>query len=142
VLERPAPVLCAVGFATDVLDGRAARAAGSEPTRAGRDLEGLADLCFASALLIGLRRSGAIGRAASGAELTRTGAGFAYALAVYFGRAQAPDPTLTRAARLTTPVRAAGVVAAAAGHRRSGTALVAAGCAASVALLTRTAWRS
>jgi len=140
VLEAPTPTLCAAGFATDVLDGRAARA--SQPTRAGRDLEGLADLCFAGALLIGLRRRGAIGRVASGAELSRSGIGFAYALGVYFGRAEAPDPVLTRAARLTTPVRAAGMIAAAAGHRRTGTALVAAGCAASLALLTRTAWRS
>lgn len=142
VLERPAPALCAAGFASDVLDGRAARAAGAEPTRAGRDLEGLADVCFAGALLIGLRRRDAIGGVASGAELTRVGAGFAYALAVYFGRAEAPDQSLTRAARLTTPVRATGMVAAAAGHRRTGTSLVAIGCAASLALLTRTAWRS
>ena len=133
VLEAPTPVLCATGFATDVLDGRAARA--SEPTRAGRDLEGLADVCFAGAMVLGLRRRGEIGRAASAAELTRVGIGFAYALAVYFGRAEAPDPTLTRAARLTTPVRAAGMVAAAAGLRRTGTSLVAVGCAASLALL-------
>jgi phosphatidylglycerophosphate synthase len=123
VLARPAPALCAAGFATDVLDGRAARAAGAEPTRAGRDLEGLADLCFAGALLLGLRRRGSIGRAASGADLARSGIGLAYALAVYFGRAEAPDPALTRAARLTTPFRAAGMIAAAAGRRRTGTTL-------------------
>ncbi len=133
VLEAPTPVLCAAGFATDVLDGRAARA--SQPTRAGRDLEGLADVCFAGALLLGLRRRGAIGPTASTAELTRIGAGFAYALAIYFGRARPPADRLTRAARLTTPARAGGMVLAAAGHRRSGTALVALGCAASVGLL-------
>lgn len=133
VLEAPTPALCAAGFATDVLDGRAARA--SQPTRAGRDLEGLADVCFAGALLLGLRRRGAIGRVASMAELARIGAGFAYALAVYFGRARPPAERLTHAARLTTPVRAGGMLAAAAGRRRLGTALVAAGCATSLGAL-------
>ena len=134
VLEEPRPALCAAGFATDVLDGIAARSLG-EPTRAGRDLEGLADACFAAALLTGLRRRDAIGPAASAAELARLGAGLSYSLAVYFGRAQPPDRELTRAARPTTVMRAGGLIAAAAGRRRLGTALVAAGCAASVALV-------
>ena len=47
-LASPTPLVCAAGFATDALDGPLARAA--EPTRAGRDLEGLADACFATAL--------------------------------------------------------------------------------------------
>ncbi len=133
-LEDPRPVLCLAGFATDVLDGQAARRLG-EPTRAGRDLEGLADVCFAGAVLIGLRRADRVGAAASAAELTRLCAGFAYALIVYFGRARAPDPQLIRAARLTTPVRAGGLVAASLGRRRSGTALVAGGCVGSLVLL-------
>ena len=136
MLEGPGPGLCAAGFATDVLDGVAARGLG-EPTRAGRDLEGLADACFAAALLAGLRRRDAIGPAASAAELARLGAGFAYSLAVYFGGAEPPDRALTRAARPTTVARAGGLIAAAAGRRRLGTALVAAGCAASVALVGR-----
>ena len=136
MLEEPSPALCAAGFATDVLDGIAARSLG-EPTRAGRDLEGLADACFAAALLAGLRRREAIGPSAAAAELMRLGAGLSYSLAVYFGRAQPPDPALTRAARPTTVVRAGGLVAAAAGRRRLGTALVAAGCAASVGLVGR-----
>lgn len=136
-LEEPSPLVCAAGFATDVVDGVAARRL-AEPTRAGRDLEGLADVCFAGAVLVGLRRRGKIGRSASAAELTRLGAGFAYALAVYFGRTEPPDPALTRAARLTTPVRAGGLVAASTGRRRLGTALVGAGCAWSLALTART----
>jgi phosphatidylglycerophosphate synthase len=136
VLESPGPALAAAGFATDVLDGVAARSLG-EPTRAGRDLEGLADACFAAALLAGLRRRHAIGPAASAAELTRLGAGFSYSLAAYFGRAEPPDRALTLAARPTTVLRAGGLIAAAAGRRRLGTALVAAGCAASVALMGR-----
>lgn len=141
MLDEPSPALCAAGFATDVLDGVAARSLG-EPTRAGRDLEGLADACFAAALLAGLRRRDAIGPAASAAELMRLGVGFSYSLAVYFGRAEAPDRGLTRAARPTTVVRAGGLVAAAAGRRRLGTALVAGGCAASVALVGRAVLRT
>ena len=138
-LWRPTPLVCAAGFATDVLDGRVARTA--EPTRAGRDLEGLADACFAGAVVTGLRRNERIGRAASGAELLRLATGFSYSLAVYFGRAQPPEPRLIRAARLTTPVRAGGLIAAASGRPRLGTALVGIGCAWS-AVLSRTAWRS
>ncbi|MEJ7789970.1 MAG: CDP-alcohol phosphatidyltransferase family protein [Thermoleophilaceae bacterium] len=133
-LEAPSPLVCAAGFATDVLDGQAARSLG-EPTRAGRDLEGLADLCFAAAMIVGLRRGEKLGRTAAAAELTRVGAGFSYALFAYFGRAEPPSPRLTRAARLTTPVRAGGLVIAAAGRRRLGTAVMTAGCAASVGLL-------
>ncbi|MGI8945949.1 MAG: CDP-alcohol phosphatidyltransferase family protein [Thermoleophilaceae bacterium] len=132
-LERPTPAVLTAGFTTDVLDGIAARRL-AEPTRAGRDLEGLADLCFAGATLVGLRRRGAIGRAASTAELGRLATGLAYALLVYFGRARAPEAAFTRAARATTPVRAAGLIAAATGHGRLGTWLVGLGCAASVAL--------
>lgn len=132
-LAAPTPMVCAVGFASDALDGPLARA--TEPTRAGRDLEGLADACFATALLTGLRRRDAIGRVASGAELGRLGAGVAYSLAAYFGRAEPPDRRLTQAARLTTPLRAGGLIAATAGRRWLGTALVAAGCTCSVALV-------
>ena len=134
-LAEPTPLVCVAGFATDALDGRADRAA--EPTRAGRDLEGLADACFAAAVLVGLRRRRAIGPAASGAELARVTAGVAYSVAVYFGRAEPPDAALVRSARLTTPVRALGMLAASAGRRSAGTALVGAGCAWSLALLGR-----
>jgi phosphatidylglycerophosphate synthase len=136
VIDRPGATLATAGFATDVLDGMAARSLG-EPTRAGRDLEGLADACFAAALLVGLRRHDAIGRAASAAELTRLGAGFAYSVAVYFARVEPPDRELTRAARPTAALRAAGMLAATVGRRGAGTALVGAGCAWSIALVGR-----
>jgi phosphatidylglycerophosphate synthase len=134
VLNDPRPALCAIGFATDAADGAVARSLG-EPTRAGRDLEGLADACFAAALLLGLRRRDAIGRTASAAELLRQGAGLVYSLAAYFGRAEAPARELTRAARPVTVLRAGGLVAASTGRGRLGTALVAAGCALSLGLL-------
>ncbi|MDX6659848.1 MAG: hypothetical protein QOJ55_670 [Solirubrobacteraceae bacterium] len=132
-LDAPTPLVCGIAGASDVLDGRFARAA--EPTRIGRDLEGLVDACFgATALRAGLRE-GRIGRAVVAAELARLGAGFAYALFVYFGRATAPDPRVTGAARVTTPMRVAGLIAAGLGRRRLAGALVGGGALWSVATL-------
>jgi len=128
--DDPTPAVVALAAASDLLDGRLARA--GAPTRIGRDLEGLADTCFAVAALRGLRRRGRLGRGAAGAELVRQTAGFAYALTVYFGTAAAPDPAVRRAARLTTPLRAGGLLAGALGRRRLADALVASGCAVGV----------
>lgn len=129
----PAVVLAAAG--TDVLDGIAARA--SHPTRAGRDLEGLVDACFGAAALRGAIRAGHLSPVAGKAELARLAAGFLFALGVYFGRAQPPPGDLVHAARATTTLRVGGLVMAGLGHRRTGDALLLAGCAASVALLAR-----
>ncbi len=137
VAADPAPLTCAVGGLSDVLDGRLARA--GAPTRAGRDLEGLVDFCFAVAALRGLVRTGRLARGVVAAEVARTSAGFAYALYVYFGRAERPDDDLLHHARATTTVRFAGLVAAAAGRRRLGDALVAGGSAWSLAELSRAA---
>jgi hypothetical protein len=89
VAARPSPATCALGALSDVADGRLARAAG-KPTRAGRDLEGLVDFCFAVAALRGLVRDGRLGRPVVAAEVARTSAGFGYALFAYFGRAERP----------------------------------------------------
>jgi hypothetical protein len=129
VADHPAPWLCAVGFATDALDGQFAR--GSAPTRLGRDLEGLVDVAFTAAALRGARRSGALGRVAAGCEAMRLGVGVAYALGVYFDRARPPGPTLLRAGRLLAPVRAAGLILAGCGRRRLGDLLVICGASAS-----------
>jgi hypothetical protein len=136
----PTPAVCVLAGVSDVLDGPLARRAG--PTRMGRDLEGLVDTAFAAAALRGALRRGWIGPAAVAGELTRLGAGFGYALAVYFGRADAPDPAVTRAARLTTPVRVAGLVVAGTGRRRLADALVAGGSAVSVAVTARSLARA
>jgi hypothetical protein len=125
--DTPRPWMCALAFASDGLDGRLARAA--VPTRLGRDLEGLADVAFAAAALRGARRRGWLGRGAAGAELARIALGVGYALLVWFGAARAPDPRVLHAARVTTPVRAAGLVAAGLGRRRLAGALVIAGAA-------------
>ncbi len=120
--DTPAPWMCALAFASDGLDGRLARI--GEPTRIGRDLEGLADAAFAAAALRGTLRRGWLGRGAGVAELVRLGCGFGYALYVWFGSASAPDPRVLHAARITTPVRAGGLVAAGLGRRRVADALV------------------
>ncbi len=135
--DSPVPGVVAVGALTDVLDGMAARA--TEPSRLGRDLEGLADACFAAAALLGARRRGWLGPGAAVAELARLGAGFGYALLVYFGTAGAPDPRVTRAARVAAPVRVAGLLAAGRGRPGLADALVLSGCAWSVAELARAA---
>jgi phosphatidylglycerophosphate synthase len=131
VADDPSGWLCAVGFATDALDGPLARA--SEPTRLGRDLEGLVDAAFTAAVLLGARRRGRLGRGAITCEVLRMGVGLAYTLGVYFGRAQPPDARLLRAGRLAAPIRAAGLIAAACGRRRLGAALLVGGSSAAVA---------
>jgi hypothetical protein len=131
-LDAPTPLVCGIAGATDVLDGRFARA---EATRIGRDLEGLVDACFGMAALRTGLREGRIGRAVVAAELARLAAGFGYALFVYFGRAAAPDPRVTGAARVTTPVRVAGLIAAGLGRRRLADALVGGGALWSVGAL-------
>jgi len=133
--HAPTPLVCAAAGATDVLDGRLARA--GEPTRIGRDLEGLVDAAFAVAALRGALRRDWLGRPAVAGEAARLGAGLSYALYVYFGRATAPDPAVTRAARIVTPVRVAGLVVAGTGRRRLADALVAGGCAWSVGAVAR-----
>jgi len=133
--DRPAPLVCSLALATDGLDGALARSA--EPTRIGRDLEGLADTCFAAAALHGAVRRRWLHRSVAAAELGRLGIGFGYALWVYFGRAHAPDPQVVRAARLTTPIRTAGLVAAGTGRRRSADVLVGAGAVWSVLAVAR-----
>jgi hypothetical protein len=137
-LDAPTALVCSVAAVTDVLDGRVARRVGT--TRAGRDLEGLVDACFAAAALRGARRRGWLGRRAVVAELARLGVGFGYSLFVYFGRARAPAGDLLHAARATTVLRLAGLVAAGTGRRRRlADRLTLAGSATSLALLIRAA---
>ena len=134
-LDEPAPWMSLAAFATDGLDGRLARA--SEPTRIGRDLEGLADWAFAAAALRGAVARGRLGRVAGAVEIARLGAGLGYAAYVWFGSARAPDPGVLHGARVTTPMRAAGLVAAGFGHRRTADALVIGGAGWSVVALAR-----
>lgn len=124
--------LLAAGI-SDGLDGRLARA--TVPTRAGRDLEGLADAAVLAAALRCAWREDRMRRDVVGLELARIGGGFAYAVAVSFAQVRAPNAAVMRAGRLTTPVRIAGLIAAGTGRRRTADALLAAGSAASLAVL-------
>ena len=73
VADSPTVLVCGLAAVADALDGPLARRA--EPTRAGRDLEGLVDASFALAALRGLTRAGRLGRAAGLAEAARLTAG-------------------------------------------------------------------
>jgi len=134
-LHHPSAAVVASGWGTDVLDGAAARArlGGCGPTRAGRDLEGLVDACFGAAVLVGLRRRDRLGRVPVALEVGRVAAGLGYAVAAWFGRAAPPDRAVLGAARATTALRAAGMLAAAAGRRRDGDALLVVGSLAGLA---------
>ena len=129
------PGLLVIATATDVLDGLAARA--TAPTRAGRDLEGVVDAAVLLAALRAAARTGRLPGAAIALETTRVAAGTAYAARAYFARAEAPDPTVTRAARVSTPLRVAGLAAAGAGRRGWGTVLVVAGSLTGLAAAAR-----
>ncbi len=135
VLDGPTPVLVAVAGVTDVLDGVVARA--TVPTRAGRDLEGLADAAFSVAALRGAIRRGQLHRRVAAVEAARLSVGLGYALAVTFGTAAGPNPAVLRAGRLAAPVRAAGLLLAAGGHRRAGERVLAAGSVLSMLPLLR-----
>jgi hypothetical protein len=140
VAERPAPALCVIGFATDVLDGRLARA--SEPTRLGRDLEGLVDAAFTAAVLRGCRRQDLLSRPAVLTELARIAVGATYGTAAYFTTSRAPGRRVLAAGRATAPLRAAGALAAVAGRRRLGGALLVSGSVAGIATLGMSARRT
>ncbi len=123
--ERPGPLVCCAGFASDGLDGALARR--TRTTRAGRDLEGVADVAFAAAALRGALRSGGLSRGPAAIEGTRMLSGVVLGWASYLGAGRPPDAALRHAARATTPVRMAGMVAAGLGRRRAADVLVTAG---------------
>jgi phosphatidylglycerophosphate synthase len=131
-LDTPTPLVCAAAAASDALDGPLARRAGA--TRAGRDLEVLVDACFAAAALRGALRHDWLPPAVVRVELVRLGAGLAYAVTAYFGTARPPRTALLRAARLTTILRAGGLMLAGTSRHRAAAALVLAGSATSIAL--------
>jgi phosphatidylglycerophosphate synthase len=133
--DAPTPAVCALAAASDALDGPLARL--TEPTRIGRDFEGLADACFALAALRGARARDWLGPWAVLAELLRVSAGVGYAVVVYFARASAPDRQLMHAGRLTAPLRAAGLLAAGFRRRPLADALVSAGSALGLVTVIR-----
>lgn len=102
VAAGPHPRLCALGLATDVLDGQLARA--TVPTRAGRDLDGVVDAVFVAAAL----RGSTVPTGAARLEQARMALGFAGTTAAYLRgsprrRARRPAAALLRAAGLLSP---------------------------------------
>ena len=132
--DAPSWPVCAAAALSDVLDGRLARR--SDPTRAGRDLEGLVDVCFTFAALRGARRRRLLGRVPAGLEVARLSAGTFYAVLVYFAKAQPPSEALVQSARRATVLRAAGLIIATAGRRRAGGTLLGVGSGVSIVLLS------
>jgi phosphatidylglycerophosphate synthase len=138
--DSPTALVCGAAAATDALDGVLARGAGGG-TRAGRDLEGLVDVAFALAALRGAVRNGWLGRPAATLETARLVTGALLSTAAYFGTSRAPDAAMVHAARVTTPARAAGLIAAGLGRRRAADVLVAAGAVCSAGAVAYAATR-
>ena len=135
VADSPTVLVCGLAAATDAVDGPVARS--GEPTRAGRDLEGLVDACFVLAALRGLTTRQRLPWVAALAEAARLAGGLGYATYAYLGRARAPEAHLVGATRSASALRFAGLIAAAARRRRLGAALLVSGSAFSIALTAR-----
>jgi len=130
VARYPHPSLLLIGAATDFADGVLARR--TRTTRFGRDLERLADACFAAAALRAAARTGALSPLPAALEQTRLLAGVAYSAGAYFARGHAPEPGVTSRGRGSAPVRMAGLLAAGLGHRQLGDRLLVTGSALAV----------
>ena len=113
---------CARRASPRTVDGVAARRSRS-PRAPGATWRGLADVCFAGAALVGLRRRGQIGRSASAAELTGSGrASPTRSPSTSGGPSRRPRAHAGGAA--DHPREGRRLVAASTGRRRLGTALV------------------
>lgn len=119
VAQCPHPSLLLIGVVTDFADGVVARR--TRTTRFGRDLEGLADACFAAAALRAAVRTGALSPRPAAFEQARLVAGVAHAMGVYLINGRAPERAVQGSGRGAAPIRMAGLVAAELGHRRLGT---------------------
>ncbi|HET9073558.1 MAG TPA: hypothetical protein VFN48_03185 [Solirubrobacteraceae bacterium] len=115
VADAADPRLVLLGALSDLGDGALARA--TRTTRLGRDLEGLADVCFGLAALAGAVRAGHVSPWAARLERGRLLAGIVYATGTYLVAGRAPDPALLRSGRDSAPLRAAALVVAGVGHR-------------------------
>jgi len=130
--QRPTALACAVAGLTDALDGPLARRA--EPTRGGRDFDSIIDACFAAAALRGALRHAQLDRHATGAEAAWLAIGVLHSLHGYFLELRTPGRPIAGPARVLAPLRMTGLACAAGGRRRVGSALLAGGALASIAL--------
>ena len=122
VRRHPRPWLVAIGMASDLADGMLARRAG--PTRLGRDLDSTADTLLTDQALRGLIDKGALPPGILTLERARLALATAVVFASYFGRSE-PTPAMS-ARRPAAALAGAGLLLAATGRRRSGTAALAA----------------
>jgi phosphatidylglycerophosphate synthase len=120
---RRLAVMIALGGVSDGLDGALARRDGR--TRLGRDLDTFGDLFFLQSATHAARRARRLGPLGAVAVATRHGAGVGLAGGAVLARARRPA---IRARRSGALLRFGGLTLAAAGHERSGTALLIAGC--------------
>ncbi len=128
--DRPTPAVCALAGLTDAFDGALARR--GEPTRAGRDLEGLVDSCMGIAALRGCARHDLLAPAAVTVETVRLAVGAVYSAASYFGLRRPPERSVLTAGRSLSPLRVVSLVAAAGGRRTLASVLVGAGALAAI----------
>lgn len=120
--RRGLPAVVIVGGGSDWLDGRLARRVGR--TRLGRDLDTTADLAFLTATVLAARASGRISALGYQALIARHALGLALSSGAVFGRARRPA---IRARPWGAALRVGGLAIGAAGLRRTGSALLAAG---------------
>ncbi len=118
------PTVIILAGVTDWLDGALARRQGR--TRLGRDLDTTADLAFFSTAAIAMHRAGRIAPIGFAALAARQSIGLAVALGAVFARARRPA---IRARPWGAALRVVGLALNAASRKRSGTALLLAGCA-------------
>jgi phosphatidylglycerophosphate synthase len=119
---RELPLVIAAGGLTDAVDGWLARRDGR--TRLGRDLDTFADFAFMSAAVRAGWRSGRITSTAPAGLADRHALGAGIATRAVFGEARRPA---IRARRWGGALRIGGLVAATAGARRLGNAMLTAG---------------
>jgi phosphatidylglycerophosphate synthase len=123
VTPRRLVAMIALGGVSDGLDGALARRDGR--TRLGRDLDTFADLFFIQSATHAARRARRLGPLGAVAVATRHLAGVGLAGGAVLARARRPA---IRARRSGALLRFGGLTLAAAGHERSGTALLIVGC--------------
>jgi len=132
-------VVVAAGGASDVLDGRLARRAGT--TRLGRELDSAADSAFFSAAAVGAARAGWASPAAALAPVARHAAGVAFVALGWFARGSLPDLE-DRTTRWLAAPSAAGLLLAAAGTRRAADATLTVASVAALATQARSIARA
>lgn len=130
--DRRAAYACALalGTASDLLDGPLARRLG--PTRLGRDLDRVADVCFFGAATASARRAGWVGNWAWHSAMLRHLIGVTYTAGTYFRRGVPPPRRSDRLSRPGEASLAAGLALGTLGWRRLGTVVIVGGSVAAL----------